>query len=301
MRALLIGATLVMLTVCLTNAPVALADDAANDPAGYHSGLDSYLRHWFDRVDAAEASQPHWLPPLVTTTPRLLEAVRYDQFFEHTGTGSSIDVYDANHFLELIPTTTNEILINPPAYQVVHGGKLPASGWGDWPFLLVKQRLFSANEQHGNYMLTALLGFQVPTGNTAFTNHAPVITPSISGGKGWGDFDVQATLGFPIPTAHDTTIGYSATFNVALQYHLLTYFWPELEANVTRFFSGQRGGKTQVFLTPNLMLGVFPIYGRLRAIVGAGYQFAVSPKLTQTPALTPMYNHAWIVSARLLF
>ena len=35
--------------------------------------------------------------------------------------------------------------------------------------------------------------------------------------------------------------------------------------------------------------------------VGGGYQFAVTPKLQLTPALTPVYNHAWIVTARLAF
>ncbi len=70
---------------------------------------------------------------------------------------------------------------------------------------------------------------------------------------------------------------------------------------MTSYFTGQRGGEIQIFLTPGLMLGVFPIYDRVRAIIGGGYQFAVSPKLTETPVLTPAYDHAWIVSVRLLF
>jgi hypothetical protein len=89
------------------------------------------------------------MPPPVSTTPRPLEAVRYDQYWEHAGNGSSLNVYSSNHFLELIPTTTNEVLINLPAYEVRDGGS-PAAGWGDWSFLLVKQRLLSANEQQGN-------------------------------------------------------------------------------------------------------------------------------------------------------
>jgi hypothetical protein len=293
-------AALAVLTFSLIVAPVARADDANNDPMGYHSGVGGYFQHWFDRVDAAQASQPHWIPPLVTTTPLLLELARYDQFWEHGANNANLDVYNGNHFLELIPTTTNEVLINPPAYQVSSGSQHRA-GWGDWPFLALKQRLLSANEQDGNYILTGLISFQVPSGNSAFTTHAAIITPSISGGKGWGDFSVQATLGLPIPTSHETTIGYSATFNAALQYHWRRYVWPELEVNATDFFSGARGGKTQIFLTPNIMFGVIPIYGRIRAIFGVGYQFAVSPKLTRTPVVTPTYQNAWIVSARILF
>ena len=77
--------------------------------------------------------------------------------------------------------------------------KKSATGWNDWPFLTIKQRLLSANEQNGNYIVTAFLGFQAPTGITAFTNDAWVITPTIAGGKGWGDFDIQMTLGFADP------------------------------------------------------------------------------------------------------
>ena len=47
---------------------------------------------------------------------------------------------------------------------------LPASGVADDPVLLIKQRLLSANEASGNYILTAFLGVQAPTGVAAFTS-----------------------------------------------------------------------------------------------------------------------------------
>jgi hypothetical protein len=299
-RTLLIHAALVMVTFGLIGAPAAWAGDADEDPMGLHSGIASYFRHWFDRVNAAQASQPSWMPPLVTTTPLLLQLVRYDQYWEHAGNGSNVNVFDNNHFLELIPTTTNEILINPPAYQERSGG-MPASGWGDWPFLAVKQRLLSANALEGDYILTSMLSVQVPSGNKAFTNRGAIVTPSIAGGKGWGDFVVQAEFSVPIPTSHESTIGYAPTLNVALQYHLLPYLWPEVEINTTDYLSGARGGKIQTFITPGVMVGIYPISGRIKAIVGAGYQVAVTPKMTPTPVLTPVYNHAWILSARMLF
>ena len=300
MRILLVRTGLTMLVLGSVSVHETRAGDVGTDSSGYQIDIGRYFQRWFDRVESAQASQPSWMTPLVTITPRLTESVRYDQYWEHTGNGSSVDVYDANHFLELIPTTTNEVLINPPAYEV-RSGSQAAAGWGDWPFLQVKQRLLSANEHQGNYILTAILGFQVASGNTAFTNRAAIITPTIAGGKGWGKFNVQTNLGFPIPVSHDGTIGYSVVFNVSLQYNLLTYFWPEFEVNTTHYFSGLRGGKTQVFLTPGLILGVFPIYSRIRATIGAGYQFAVAPKLTRTPVLTPVYDHAWIVSVHMLF
>jgi hypothetical protein len=54
-------------------------------------------------------------------------------------------------------------------------------------------------------------------------------------------------------------------------------------------------------LTPGLILGRFHLIGRANAAIGAGYQFAVTPKLQTGPVLTPLYNHAWIVSARMPF
>ncbi|HEX2943327.1 MAG TPA: hypothetical protein VHO91_19900, partial [Rhodopila sp.] len=37
--------------------------------------IPDYFAHWFDRVRVAQASQPHWMTPLVTVTPRLEQEV----------------------------------------------------------------------------------------------------------------------------------------------------------------------------------------------------------------------------------
>ena len=282
----------------------ALAQAAPPMPEGYAAAptanVSGYFAHWFDRVNAAQASQPHWITPLVTVTPRLEEEVRYDQYWEHQATGAAITTYGSGKGLELIPTTTNEILLNPPIYDQ-RTVKKPAAGWGDDPFLVIKQRLLSANEEQGNYILTTFLGVQAPTGNRTFTNDAWVVTPTLAGGKGWGDFDIQATVGVPVPLAHERVIGTAVVTNVTLQYHVATYFWPEIEMNWTNWLDGVRGGKNQVFVTPGIVVGRFPIYGRVRLIVGGGYQLAVSPKLSREPVLTPVYDHAWIFTARVTF
>ncbi len=210
-------------------------------------------------------------------------------------------MFDSGKGLELIPTTTNEVLLNLPPYIERRSSK-SATGWGDWPFLVVKQRLLSANEQNGNYIVSAFLGFQAPTGASELTNDAWVITPTIAAGKGWGDFDIQMTASLSVPTSHKSTIGTALVVNTAFQYHFARVFWPEFEVNTTHWFGGLRGGKTQVFLTSGLILGRFPLFdNRIRMIVGAGYQFAVTPKLELEPALTPVYNHAWIVTTRMAF
>ena len=277
----------------------ALADPMTTDtPAG--NAISEYFAHWFDRVNEAQASQPHWMTPLVTVTPRLEEEVRTDVFLESLGNGADITSYGNGKGLELIPTTTNEVILNAPTY-IERGAVKPASGFGDWPFILIKQRLISANEQSGNYIVTAFLAATAPIGNRTFTNHAWIISPTIAAGKGWGDFDVQATLTANLPTAHDHTIGQSVVGNVAFQYHVLKYLWPELEFNWTYWPDGLHAGKNQVFITPGIIFGRFELSGRVRAIVGFGYQQAISPMLTKEPVLTPTYNHAWVVTGRVTF
>jgi hypothetical protein len=281
----------------LTQNPAPPTDASTPAPV---SNFSNFFSDYFARVNQAQASQPHWMTPLVTVTPRLEQEVRYDQYWQNLGNGGVLDTYGSGKGLELIPTTTNEVLINPPAYQERYNKK-PASGWADDQFLIIKQRLLSANEQNGNYIVTAFLGFTAPTGTPAFTNRSWIITPTLAGGKGWGDFNIQATVGIPVPLAHQDIIGTSIATNVALQFHVLQYFWPEFEMNYTYWANGLRGGKNQIFLTPGLILGRFEIHDRVRFIIGAGYQFAVSPALTKEPVLTPTYDRAWILTARLTF
>ncbi|HKD46245.1 MAG TPA: hypothetical protein VKB67_01010 [Rhizomicrobium sp.] len=268
-------------------------------PALAQSAVGDYFDTWYDRVNEAQSSQPHWMTPLATVTPRLEQEFRYDQNFQRTNTDANITIYDGGKGLELIPTTTNEILLNLPPYEERTGAKA-ASGWADWPLLTVKQRLASANEDNGNYIVTAFLGLQKPLNNRAFSNHAYVITPTIAGGKGWGDFSVQATLGAGIPTEHANTIGTSFITNVALQYHIDEYFWPEIEFNDTKWSGGARGGLNQLFMTFGIIFGRFQLAEHARFIIGGGYQTALSPTLVKVP-LTPAYDHNWLLSARLAF
>jgi len=279
--------------------------DAPTPASGDTGGTDAISRFfadWEARVSEAQASQPHWMTPLVTVTPRLEQEVRYDQVWEHQPNGASLQNYDNGKGLELIPTTTNEIILTVPAYQERELRGTHTTGWGDYPIFLLKQRLFSENEQHGNAIVTAFLAVTAPTGSRNFTNHAWVVTPTIAGGKGWGDFDVQATMGVALPINYLQTTGAQLLTNVALQYHLLRYLWPEIEFNDTIWLSGsQRGGKNQLFITPGLILGRFNIIPHTRLIIGAGYQTAVTPTERLTGELLPVYDHAWILTARLGF
>src|SRR5579875_2996338 len=136
-------AVVVIMGAVVGAAPLAAAAEdtilPAPVPESYQSGpsgVAEYFADWFDRVERAQASQPHWMTPLVTVTPRLEQEFRYDQYWQHRGDGGNITTFDSGKGLEFIPSLTNEVLINLPPYIQRKTSK-PAEGWGDWPFLTV--------------------------------------------------------------------------------------------------------------------------------------------------------------------
>ena len=141
---------------------------------------DGYFANWFARVDKTKDEQPHWVTPLATTTPRLEEEYRYDQLWQTNGKRITTDNYDGGKGLELIPFEKVEVIFNVPPY-LVHNDPKVRDGFGDVAFL-VKYRLLSQNEEHGSYILTAFLGWSLPTGDHKNGALHAVITPTISYG-----------------------------------------------------------------------------------------------------------------------
>jgi hypothetical protein len=250
-------------------------------------------------VTATQAEQPHWMTPLVTVTPRLEQEFRYDQNLETLPGGNSLTNFGGGKGLEVIPSENTEIIVGLPPFEErgAAGKAPPVDAFGDWPALLVKYRLLSGNEENGNYVLTGFLQMGVPTGAAAYTTNAYVVQPTIAFGKGWGDFDLQTTLSEQNPLGTnkvEKNFGHPVLWNVAAQYHLWDVLWPELEANSTWYPDGEKAGKTQVFLTPGVIFGRFPIADRVKMIIGAGYQFAVSPH-------TPAYENNVVLTLRTTF
>src|SRR5690242_17411162 len=134
---------------------------------------------WFATSDAAKESQPHWMTPVVTVTPRLEQEFRYDQSWQDRPRDVTLDNWGGGKGLELIPTLNSELIIGVPAYQVRDTPTAHVSGWAD-ETLLLKYRIAAANEEHGNYIVTGFLGVSVPTGAAAFTNHKTIITPTLA-------------------------------------------------------------------------------------------------------------------------
>ena len=250
--------------------------DAFFDNLDSPSAFEDYFRDWFKRVDETQAVQPHWKPPLFGTTSLLTELYKYDQYFEHLSNGAgNLTIFDAGKGLELIPAKSIEVIFGLPPYEE-RSGKNPASGFGDWPFLLIKDRFLSANEENGNYCLTGFVAFTAPTGSNAFSTKNFGITPSFAAGKGWGDFDVQTSFGINIPTGDFHKLGTPLLINTAFQYRVFKVIWPQVEVNYTYWPNGPNRGKNQVFLLPGVVIGPMPLYNRLTWSVGAGYQFAVT-------------------------
>lgn len=267
---------------------------ARAETAGTGEGaLDSYFR----LVDKTQSEQPHWMSPLFATTPRLVERFRYDNIWQSRPNGVDLANYGAGKGLELIPFERVAVLLGVPAYFVRKTPVGTKSGWADETFL-VKYRILSANEESGNYIVTGFLGVSVPTGSEGFSAGKTIYTPTIGGGKGWGTrqegFDIQSTLAVSIPTGDRSRIGVPIVWNTTFQAHVWSEkFWPEVEMNLTHWSDGPNDGKTQAIVTMGVVAGRFPITGRLRAVVGVGYQVAVSSYRT--------YDHAWLVSMRLPF
>jgi len=260
--------------------------------ACHAQGADQAGGGWLARVSATQAEQPHWITPLATVTPRLEQEIRYDNFWEDgLSGGASLTNYDGAKGLELIPVRRVEIILGVPPY-IVHHNSGARDGIGDTPFLL-KYRILSRNESHGNYILTAFLGITAATAtNGNGTGHGSV-APTLAFGKGWRDFDFQSTWGTSIPIGAVSRIGTPIFANNAFQYRVFRKFWPEMEVNSTWWSNGAKAGKKQVFLTPGIVYGRVPLHNRVGLTLGAGFQIAATRFHT--------FNHNIILSVRMPF
>jgi hypothetical protein len=252
---------------------------------------DGYFADWFQRVDKTQAEQPHWITPLATTTPRLEEEFRYDQLWQVNPKGVTTDNYDGGKGLELIPFEKVEVIFNLPPY-LDHNSPTVKNGWGDVAFL-VKCRLLAGSEEHGNYILTAFLGWSLPTGSYTNGSLHATITPTIAYGKGLGHLDAQGTFGIAFPTADTNIVGRNYLWNNAFQYHIFRKLWPEVEMNTTFFQDGKNDGKKQNFATPGLVIGRLHLWKRVGFTIGGGYQIATTHFHTT--------NHNAILSIRFPF
>jgi hypothetical protein len=255
------------------------------------SGQTTWTARWLANVTATQNRQPHWVTPLVLVTPRLEQEFRAD-FVRQSLPGSQQSWnFDNGKGLELIPQSRIELLFNAPPY-LQHTQSNTPDGPADVSFLM-KLSLLSANEQSGDYILTAFFGGSVPTGTYKNGAISSVVAPTLAGGKGWGRFDVESTLGGILPVDSVRQAGRTLVWNTVAQEHLGRFLWPELEANMSSFYGGANDGKSALFLSPGVIFGRFPLHDRVGLTLGGGVQIA-------TTRYHP-YNHALIFTIRVPF
>jgi hypothetical protein len=268
-----------------------VTEDAADSSTQESSGISRLLHAWLRMGDAASAQQPSWLSPLVTTSGRIKQELRYDLYRQPGAAGGRVYNFGAGKGLEFLVAPRVQLLLGAPPYTVPTqpGGK---SGFGDLP-LMMKTRLFSRPQGEGDSVLTLLLGATVPTGGHLYGNSEPVLTPALAFGKGWSRLDVQGTIGGSLPVGGDARLGNQLISNTTLQYRATRLLWPEFEVNATFYESGKYAGKKQVFATPGLGFGRVKLHGRVAFSLGAGVQIATTR--------FHMYDHRAILSLRLPF
>ena len=264
---------------------------ASNQASTGASNQGDWMQRWTRTVDDARASQPHFVAPIVTTHVVLVEQYRYDISRQQDGVGGIVTSnYGASRGLEIIPTTRLEIGISPPPYLVHQSG--PPDGFGDLAFQ-VKYRAFSAPEGKGDYFIGVFFGGSIPTGTAPNGIGHAMLFPTLAAAKGIGPLDIQSTIAAGLPATGTDLLGRTILFNTAADYRIKGRVWPMVELNTTSWSGGALDGRKEVFLTPGLVVGAFPIAERLHLGLGAGVQIAVTQ--------FHRYNHRWIASIRLPF
>lgn len=254
-----------------------------------------FFTNWENRVRETSAKQPGWVVPVIAPSAGLVQLLRADIVRQYAPTGTLTMIYDNSKGINLIPFYKTELDINVPPYTQ-HNAPKAADGAGDFSAVL-KYRLFAGNEAHGNYSISAQLLATEATGSYKNGTASTTFTPTIVGGKGFGNFDFQSSIGGLMPTHSVNAIGRTVQWNNVAQYKLGHIFWPELETNSSYYFLGPHAGKNQTFLTPGLMVSKFKFRkdpkDRLALIMGGGMQISTS----QFHA----YNHELVFTSRISF
>jgi hypothetical protein len=279
---------IITLAVVFALGPFPVSTWAQN--AATQSSDEGFLSGWFQRSSRAESGQPHWAAPIFTVTPRLVQQFRYDMGWQ-LNSGFTNANFGSGKGLELVPLDRVELYVSALPY-LTHTKPGVNDGIGDMTFLC-KYRAAAGNPENGNYVVTAILSATVPTGTYLNGSTDASVSPTLALGKGWGNFDVQGTAGVTIPTGDRNILGTPVVLNATAQYHLLKYFWPEVEINSTIWANGKNDGKKQVFLSPGLVVGKLHLWKRLGFAFGGGVQIATTRFHT--------YGHNWVTSVRFPF
>ena len=248
----------------------------------------TFLQKWQARATATQAQQPKWIVPVISPFPMIAQVFRADFVRQLPRSGGTTWNYGGGKGFNLIVEPRTQLdLFMPPFFERTPEDRTPEpgataepSGAGD-AFGLLKYRILTGNAEHGSYIVSALLGASIPTGSYRNGSRHATLHPQISGGKGFGRFDVLSTVGGVLPVADGAALGRTIHWNTVAQYHLAKYVWPELEDNASYFHGGANDGRIQNYVSPGMMVGIFKLRpreqgSRLGVGFGAGVQIATS-------------------------
>jgi Putative MetA-pathway of phenol degradation len=244
---------------------------------------------WLDRATITRSSQPDWVTPLITASANLEEAVIYDTSRKLPASGPPLVTAGGPRGVQFVPFGKLQVTVGATPY-LFHNNTRADNGFGDTSFAF-KYRLASGNQRHGDFAVSAQMGASLPTGSYQNGLQSATLTPNLLAEKGWGRYNVQSTLGATLPLGDTRLLGRQYISNTAFQARFDRIFWPEFEVNAIAYQDGPSDGKKQVFLTPGLLIGRFPVTRSSGLTFGVGMQIAASEYHA--------YNHSLLFSVRL--
>jgi hypothetical protein len=159
-----------------------------------NSSDTDWVHRWLRKVDEAQASQPHFVSPVVTTHVRLVQQCRYDLSWQQDpSAGTSTTNDGGSRGLEIIPLTRFEVGIFPRS-DLAHQATA-RDGFGDFSFQ-VQFRAFSATEGRGDYFVGLFFVGSLPTAAPPNTIGHSVLSPTLAAAKGIGIFKAPSAQTF---------------------------------------------------------------------------------------------------------
>ncbi|QSR85874.1 hypothetical protein MacB4_09780 [Methylacidimicrobium sp. B4] len=254
----------------------------------------SWFEQWYHMTAATKQRQANWMTPLVTTTARLEQRIRYDVYDETKGNGNKEYNFGSGKGVSLIVTPTDEFTFSLPNYIDEPG--VPSATGFQGEVLQLRHRLMASPENQKNYVFSVQLAALTPTGLIPDKQNHWVWTPMILFGKGWGNFTFMINLGTQWADGDNQQLSAPIIWNAAFEYRF-GYLTPCVELNsqpsVTRFLAF---GSPGLFVTPELLIGRFPMTEELRYYFGIGYQIALDHATIESK-----YANALIAKFHILF
>lgn len=257
------------------------------------SAQQSFVESFTAHNTSMTKLQPAMITPLMSADPRIMQYAKFSFANSRTSSGTQTTSYGNGKGIGIIGGNRYEFDYIPPAYLQHNSAAL--DGFGDMG-TLVKYRIASGNADHGNYIVTAMLGHTFATGSHKNGATTDSYGPMLGGGYTFGHFDVISSLGGTMPTGKIAAQGRAIGWNNVLQMHATKALWLEAENNSSFYFSGSHDGKVQNFVTPAAFYVVRrkewkPTHPFL--IFDAGMQIATSAYHS--------YNHNTISEMRVIF